>query len=84
MAVPAGVGRGYSGVSEHCQRPFDAIILYEQLHAPGSAFHTDADTDDDGGYTGGVQGDPRQIRFDPRRIGLDGFQFFAVRFVASF
>jgi hypothetical protein len=62
-----------SRVSEHFQSPFDAIVLYEQLHSPGSAFHADADTDHDGGHTDGVQSDPRQIRIDPRRISLDGF-----------
>jgi len=49
------------------------IIRHEQLHAARSAFHTDADTDDDRRYAGSVQRDPRQIRFNPRRICLDAF-----------
>jgi hypothetical protein len=62
-----------SSVSEHFQRQFGATILHEQLHPRRSAFHTHAYTDDDGRYAGSVQCDPRQIRFDPRRIGLDRF-----------
>ncbi len=61
--------RRISRVSEHLQRQFDAIILHAQLHSRRSAFHAHAYTDDDGGYAGSVQRDPRQIRFDPRRIG---------------
>jgi hypothetical protein len=66
-----------SRVSQHLQSPFDESILYEQLHAPRSAFHAGADADHDGGYAGSVQGDPRHIRFNPRRICLDGFHGFA-------
>src|ERR1700675_1634261 len=53
-----------SRVAEHFQGPFDTIILHQQLHAPRSAFHTDADTDDDGGYPGSIQRDSRHICFD--------------------
>ena len=51
------------GVSEHFQRQFDTIILYQQLHSRRSAFHAQAYTDDDGGYASSVQRNPRQICF---------------------
>jgi hypothetical protein len=69
----AAVRRRISGVSEHGQRRFDAIIWNEQLHTGASTFHAEAYTDDDGRYAGSVQCDPSQIGFDIRRVGLDGF-----------
>jgi hypothetical protein len=50
--------RRISGVSEHAQRRFDAIIRDEQLHTGVSTFHTEAYTDDEGRYAGSVQCDP--------------------------
>jgi Arabinose-binding domain of AraC transcription regulator, N-term len=50
--------RRISGVSEHGQRRFNAIIRDEQLHTGASTFHAEAHTNDDGRYAGSVQCDP--------------------------
>ncbi len=55
-----------SRVSQHLQCRCDAIVLDKQLHTARSPLHPGADTDDDGGYAGSIQRDPRQIRFNPR------------------
>jgi hypothetical protein len=65
--------RRISGIAKHAQRRFNAIIRNEQLHTSASTFHSKAYTDDDGRYASGVQCDPGQIRFDIRRVALDGF-----------
>jgi len=62
-----------SRVSEYGKRRFDAIIRNEQLHAGPATFHSQAYADNECGYAGGVQRDPRQIGFNARRVGLDGF-----------
>src|SRR5205823_9190315 len=62
-----------SRVSEQGQRRFDLIVLHEQLHAGHSAFHARPYSDDDRGYSGGLQLAPRQIGLDRGRIALDDF-----------
>src|SRR5207244_9955011 len=65
--------RPISRVPEQGQRRFDLIVLHEQLHAGHSAFHARTYSDDDRGYSGGLQLEPRQIGLDRGRIALNDF-----------
>jgi hypothetical protein len=65
--------RGILAVAERFECPFDEVILDEQLHTRRTAFHAHAHTGNDGRNTGNFQLNPRQIGFDPCRVGLDDF-----------
>jgi hypothetical protein len=72
-----------SPVFEDGECRFDQIIRHEQLHACYSAFHARTYADDDRGYFGCVQCDPRQIGLD-RRGRLGGTRYFFLGSSAGF